>query len=335
MNQILKSNTMAVPVKTTEAFEQKCKSRLLNVKKSVFFFLFLFFCLYNPFPLYSAECFNVKPLFDISTDADQPSDIALSQSKDIYLVDGVNSRVIVFDSSGKFKFAFGRKGKGEGEFDHPLGIDISKDGKVLIADTRNHRIQVFDLKGSFLFQFSTDRESDRTGSDPCDVMISKFRDNIYVSDNDNHKIKIYSKTGDFQSEWGGFGENSGEFRYPGIMTGNSFNEIIVVDVINTRIQKFDPFGKHLDNVGAWGVLPGRFFRPKGVAVDDKDRLFTTDSYMGVVQVFSNDGAFLGLICENGTQKKYTTPVGIFVDQYRLYVVEMKNAKIIVSEILTQ
>ena len=281
------------------------------------------------------DCIASKFLFDIKPKADQPSDIALDPNGDIYLVDGVNNRIIVFDSAGKRKFEFGQKGKGQGEFKYPLGIDISDDGKVFVADTGNHRIQVFNLKGDFKYMFKVTSGSKKKPSDPVDVLVSGLKNYVYISDNDNHKIKVYNQNGTFEFEWGKFGEGPGEFRYPGMLAINEYNEIFVVDVLNTRVQKFDPFGKFIADIGSWGVLPGKLFRPKGVAVDKNNRVFISDSYMGVVQVFSDLGDFIGVICENNKNRKFTTPVGIVIDNKkdRLQVVEMRSNKISVLKLL--
>lgn len=281
------------------------------------------------------DCIASKFLFDIKPSADQPSDIAISSNGDSYLVDGVNNRIIVVNSSGNRKFEFGREGTGKGEFKYPLGIDISDDGKVFIADSGNHRIQVFSLKGDFKNMFNVKSDPGERPSDPVDVLVSGLNNYVYVSDNDNHKIKVYDQSGTFKFEWGKFGEENGEFRYPGILAQNKNNEILVVDVLNTRVQKFDPFGNFIDQIGSWGVLPGRLFRPKGVAVDKENRVFVTDSYMGVVQVFTDLGRFIGVICENNNYRKFVTPVGIAVDDKtkRLLVVEMRANKINVLKLL--
>jgi len=280
------------------------------------------------------DCIPSKFLYDIKPSANQPSDIAISPNGDIYLVDGVNNRIIVLSSSGNRKFEFGREGAGKGEFKYPLGIDISDDDKVFIADSGNHRIQVFSLKGNFKYMFNVKSGPEERPSDPVDVLVSGLNHNLYVSDNDNHKIKVYDQNGTFKFEWGKFGEEPGEFRYPGILAQNENNEIIVVDVLNTRVQKFDPFGNFIDQVGSWGVLPGRMFRPKGVAVDKENRVFVTDSYMGVVQVFTDLGRFIGVICENNKHRKFVTPVGIAVDDKakRLLIVEMRANKISVLKL---
>ena len=281
------------------------------------------------------NCNNVEFLFDIQPNADQPSDISIGPNGDIYIVDGVNHRIIVVDGHGRKKFSFGHKGTGNGEFEHPLGIDISDDGKVFIADSGNHRIQVFDLGGKFLHLFEVKSGPDEKPSDPVDVAVSSLKGYLYISDNDNHKIKVYRQNGTLDFEWGGFGEGPGEFRYPGILAINEYNEVFVVDVLNTRVQKFDPFGKFIADIGSWGVLPGRLFRPKGVAVDKKNRVFISDSYMGFIQVFSDLGRFLGVVCENSKNRKFTTPVGIVIDDKndRLQVVEMRSNKISVLKLL--
>ncbi len=309
---------------------------LVDSKKAFIHFIITLSILSIASVSYPVECVNSRFLFDIKPpEVDQPSDLSVGPNGDKYLVDGVNNRIVVLDSRGGWKFAFGKKGVKEGEFKYPLGIDISDQGKVFIADTGNHRIQVFDIKGNFLYMFEVRSGSGEKPSDPVDVLASRLKGYLYVSDNDNHKIKVYDRRGIFQFEWGEFGEDRGEFRYPGMLADNEFNQIFVVDVLNTRVQKFDPFGKFITDIGAWGVLPGKLFRPKGVAIDKKNRVFVSDSYMGLVQVFTDLGRFLGVVCENGEKRHFITPVGLCIGNKddHLQIVEMKGNKISVLKIL--
>jgi len=308
---------------------------LVKSKDAFVHFIVALSILFIPRISHPVECINSQFLFDIKPEADQPSDISVVPNGDIYLVDGVNNRIMVLDSRGELKFSFGKQGGGKGEFKYPLGIDISDLGKVFIADSGNHRIQVFDLKGNFLYLFKIGGGPGEKPSDPVDVLASKLKGYIYVSDNDNHKIKVYDRSGNFQFEWGGFGEGPGEFRYPGILAINEYNQVFVVDVLNTRVQKFDPFGNFITDIGAWGVLPGKLFRPKGVAIDKKNRVFVSDSYMGLLQVFTDLGGFLGVVCVNNEKRQFITPVGLYVDNNadRLQIVEMKGNKISVLKML--
>jgi DNA-binding beta-propeller fold protein YncE len=282
------------------------------------------------------ECINSEFLYDIKPGANQPSDLAVAPNGDIYLVDGVNNRIIVIGRSGKWKFSFGSGGKAKGQFLFPLGIDISDSGKVFIADSGNHRIQVFDLKGRFEYMFAVRQDKGESIPDPVDVVASGLKNYLYVADNENHKIKVYKQDGTFEFEWGRFGEGHGELRYPGIMAQNEYNEIFVVDVLNTRVQKFQPFGKFISVIGSWGLLQGELFRPKGVAIDRKNRVFITDSYTGAVQAFTDLGNFVGVLCEKDEKKVFRTPVGIFIDRNdRLLVVEMRANKITVMKLLRE
>jgi len=308
---------------------------LIVKKKLIFIYIILLFsisCIPNI--SFSIECINTRFLFDIKPNADQPSDISVGPNGDIYLVDGVNNRIIVVDSEGRWKSAFGSEGTENGQFKYPLGIDVSDTGKVFIADAGNHRIQVFDLKGNFLYMFTVRTGSNEKPSDPVDVLASKLGGYLYISDNNNHKIKVYKQNGTFEFEWGKFGEGYGEFRYPGILAINQYNEVFVVDVLNTRVQKFDPYGKFISDIGSWGVLSGKLFRPKGVAIDKNNRVFVSDSYMGLIQVFTDMGRLLGVLCENNKKRQFITPVGIYIDRNdRLLVVEMRGNKITVLKIL--
>jgi DNA-binding beta-propeller fold protein YncE len=279
------------------------------------------------------DCIEAEFLFDIHPNASMPSDLAVAPGGDIYLVDGLNNRIIVVDRNGHWRFEFGGYGKGSGRFNRPLGIDISGDGTVFVADSGNARIQVFDPGGRFIRMFSVRSPSDRQTPEPVDVAASGLEHFIYVSDNDNHKVKVFDGAGALRFEWGGFGEEFGRFRYPAIMALNDYNELLIVDVLNTRVQKFDPYGRFISDIGDWGVLQGKLFRPKGVALDSKERVFITDSYMGVIQVFSQFGKYLGVICEKNLLRKFRTPVGIAVDRRgRLLVVEMRANRITVLKL---
>jgi DNA-binding beta-propeller fold protein YncE len=299
--------------------------------------IFISIVLFSPVNSYAIECINTRFLFDIKPGANQPSDLAIDPKGNIYLVDGVNSRVIVVDSNGKWKFFLGTEGipgTGKGQFNLPLGIDISDSGKVFIADTGNHRIQVFDTEGKFLYMFTVKTGPGEVPANPVDVAASRLNNYLYISDNDNHKIKVYKQNGIYDFDFGKFGEDLGAFRYPGTMVLNEYNEVFIVDVLNTRVQKFDPFGEFIVDIGAWGVLQGSLFRPKGVALDKKSRVLISDSYMGVVQAFTDLGKFLGVICENNKIRRFKSPVGIVVDKNdRLLVVEMRGNKITVLKIL--
>src|SRR5210317_1396628 len=84
----------------------------------------------------SAQAYTILPLrhqFDISHNFLQPTDVAVGKNKLIYVMDGVNSQVKVFDEKGFFEFSFGRKGEQKGNFNNPVGITTDNTGRVYVA----------------------------------------------------------------------------------------------------------------------------------------------------------------------------------------------------------
>jgi DNA-binding beta-propeller fold protein YncE len=288
-----------------------------------------------PNPALGIKLTKVTHQFDIKHKLKEPSDVAVSRSGRIYVVDGVNNRVVVFNQEGRQIFSFGKKGAQKGRFLFPLGIHVDSAGNVYVADSGNHRVQLFNSSGGYKAQIKIPPR-DGVPSDPVDIAVDEVRKRIYVADNDNHQILVYDAiTLELLGTYGTPGMEKREFRYPFFMTLDDNNYLYIVDVINTRVQVMNPDGKFVMIIGGWGVEKGEFFRPKGVAVDRNNRVYVSDGYMGVIQVFRSTGEFysaVGDITEDKV-KKFNTPVGIFIDDNdRLYVVEMFANRISVYNI---
>jgi DNA-binding beta-propeller fold protein YncE len=120
-----------------------------------------------------------------------PSDVAVAANGDIFVVDGhqpiaTNHRIVKFTKDGKFIKAWGKKGKGPGEFDDCHSIAIDSRGRVFIADRNNLRIQIFDQDGTFLEEW-------KQFGRPSGLFISK--DTLYVADNTSGIRVASAKTG--------------------------------------------------------------------------------------------------------------------------------------------
>jgi len=259
-----------------------------------------------------------------------PSDAAVGPEGDLYVLDGVHHRVVVFDAEGKFRRQFGAQGSDPGQLLFPLGIAAAPDGRIYVADSGNHRFQVFTPDGKPLDCVSLPDTKSNIPPDPTDVVMDASRQRLYVADNDNHHILVYNLVSrSFEAVWGRPGQGQRQFRYPFLVDLSTDGYLLVVESINTRVQVLNPGGKFVRFIGAWGVKAGQLFRPKGVAVDGND-VFVTDSYLGSVQVFDLSGTFLGPLTDAaGIPMKFTTPMGVAIDskRRRLYVVELKANRV--------
>ena len=284
----------------------------------------------------SVPAVKAKQLFTIESNFTQPSDVVAGNNGSIYVLDGVNDRVKVFDVKGAPLFSFGETGTGNGRFKFPLGIGIDDADRLYVADSGNHRVQLFSPDGTYLSQFSTEAGTAQIKpSDPTDVVVNTALQRCYVVDNDNHRVVIYDLTEKkITAVAGTMGMEKKEFRFPFMIDSDRDGNLYIVEVINTRVKVLDPDGNYLKNIGGWGVEKGEFYRPKGVAVDAQKRVFVSDSYLGVIQVFDNDGKVLCVLKdEQGSVMKFITPMGIFIDkQMRLYVVEMRANRVQVLQL---
>ncbi len=300
-----------------------------------YFFLTALILLILATPALGVRLANLKHLFNITDKLNTPSDVAVSKDGQIYVVDGVNNKIRIFDQKGQFVSSFGAKGSGNGKFRFPLGIDIDGSGKVYIADSGNHRVQIFKPDGSYMAEIKIPSK-DNNPSDPTDVAVDDSRNRCYIVDNDNHRILVYDlATLTLIDTYGSPGTDKRAFRYPFLISLNKKKYLYIVDVINTRVQVLNPDGLFVAFIGGWGVEKGEFFRPKGVAIDKDSRVFVSDSYTGVIQVFDSNHEFYAVVGDpaKNAVKKFQTPTGIFIDKNnRLYVVEMFANKVSVYHI---
>jgi DNA-binding beta-propeller fold protein YncE len=297
---------------------------------TIFLSLFIVNLLVNASPGYGIRLIEVQPLFEAREQLNQPSDVAVSNDGRIYVVDGVNSMIRIFDQRGQLVSSFGGLGAKNGQLRFPLGIDLDRLGTIYVADAGNHRVQIFSPQGNFIAKIDIPPGKTKP-ADPTDVAVDDARQRCYVVDNDNHRILFY----DLESlkligTYGKPGSEKRSFNYPFLMALDKDNYLYVVEVINTRVQILNPEGLFVNFIGAWGVEKGEFYRPKGVAVDKQNRIYVSDSYLGVIQVFDANGSFYAALGDPRTKKvkKFKTPVGLFIDRLnRLYVVEMLANKV--------
>lgn len=267
---------------------------------------------------------KVSRLFDI--DVHLPTDLVVSKDRNIYVVDGTNNKVSVFDHNGKPLLSFGGKGSGAGMFKSPTGIGIDKNDNIYVCDSGNHRVQVFGKKGNFLHSFNL-KNGQAGPARPVDIAINNRTNLCYVTDSINHRVVVCDLKGNQVYEWGGKGEENQEFRYPATAVfGEEF--LYVVDALNSRVQVYEGRGIFVRSVGRWGVLPGEFFRPKGIALDKDGNIYVSDSYMDVIEVFNSEGKFSHVLgSDAGGIRRFAAPLGIFIEGDTLYVAEFLANKV--------
>ena len=261
------------------------------------------------------------------------SDVCVGRDGRIYVVNGGNHEVAVFDEKGSRVATLGEQGSKPGQFFEPVGIGVGPEGEIYVADKGNQRLQMFSRDGRFRREIPLEEEGDAI--DPVDVAVSADGEELFVTANNSHRVLVFSNDGRLLRGWGGEGEEDGRFLYPATLVLDEAGRVLVVDVLNQRVQKFDRDGNFLLSFGGLGGKPGKLFRPKGIAVDEAGRSYVSDSFLGAIQVFDANGAFVHVLGDDGVTTVFDTPVGMSIDGNRLLVVQMLPGKVLLLEVDTQ
>ena len=188
----------------------------------------------------------------------KPNDMVHDLDGNLYVVDSLLDKVLVFDSLGHHTSDIGSYGSGPGQFDFPSAVDVAyytnavgaAVGELFVGDQRNLRIQVFDLQGNYLRSFGGEATfSMMRGSYKWQgnfVRLQSLRvDNqyrIHALDNQLTKIQILDAgNGNYIDSYGEFGSQPGELYMPlDILITQSFagsNRVVVANAGNSRVEE--------------------------------------------------------------------------------------------------
>ncbi|MBI5573821.1 MAG: 6-bladed beta-propeller [Elusimicrobia bacterium] len=117
--------------------------------------------------------------------------------------------------------------------------------------------------------------------------------NMYASEIFSNKIKKFSPTGTFITQWGSAGTGNSQFDRPKFIDVDGSNNVYVADNMNGRVQKFSSAGTYITQWGGYGNGNGQFNGPTGIAVDiAADVVYVVDSNNSRVQKFSSTGTYI-------------------------------------------
>lgn len=264
-----------------------------------------------------------------------PTDVAVDRRGMVFVADGTNDRIVRFTRGGKFAGVI-RSSDGE-SLNRPVGLTVGPADRLWIADTGNHRVIVIGPDGKLIETIRLAKPMDGRAPDPTDVAVTADGRRTYIVDNDNHRLLIRDNEGRTLSTMGRFGRGLGQFQWPFMVCISPKGYVYISDVIGARAQRLSRKDRWAGQVPArvpWGVRLGQLYRPKGVAVDRRGRLYISDSTLSVVQVFDAEGGLAGVLTDPaGKPLRFRHPMGMcFGAGGRLYVVELGADRVAVIEV---
>lgn len=121
-----------------------------------------------------------------------PRDIEVDARGWLYVVDGGNFRVQVFDNNGAFVRQVGKLGRQYGHFARPKGVSVDKAGNIYVSDAAHGNYQVFDAEGQLLLFVGNRSETFERAAYMLPAGIDVDEDGrVYMVDQYFRKLDIY------------------------------------------------------------------------------------------------------------------------------------------------
>jgi len=223
---------------------------------------------------------------------------------------------------------------------NPVNIYIDDDGTKYIADPKAGMVFVFDRKNNLRFMLGKELKIN-----PIDVVVRGSL--CYVTDFTSNQIVIMDKTSGREitrlgkkSEGQGRAEpltalTNGEFSLISDLTLDRQGNIYVTDKAGARITQFDRSGTFRRTIGRLGDNIDEFIRPKGIAIDNDDRIWVVDAGTEVAKIYNQQAQLLLFFGQPGNEPgMMNMPTNIVLDYdnielFKQYAVEGADIEFLV------
>jgi DNA-binding beta-propeller fold protein YncE len=211
-----------------------------------------------------------------------PTGLALSpDEKTLYAAVPHRARVVAIDLAKRTFSALGVSGRNP--LARPIGVAVDATGAIYVSDKDGSSIFVYAPDGSLLRKFGREWLSEPTG-----IAVDRKGQVLYVvndasTNEGRHSIEVFSLAGKHLRTMGGHrAADPGFFSFPRSLAVTRTGELHVVDMLNFRVQVFDPRGSLVRFYGAVGSgFPGQFDKIHSVAFDSFDNVYVADAVQGV------------------------------------------------------
>lgn len=139
-----------------------------------------------------------KLLFEIGKRGEAPGEFNLPRDAVVgadgllYVVDGGNFRVQVFDAQGKYVKTFGAVGRQGGQFSRPKEIAADTEGNIYVVDSAFGNFQIFNRDGALLLDVGSRSNSDAPAKFMLPSGIAVDLDGrVYMVDQFFRKVEVF------------------------------------------------------------------------------------------------------------------------------------------------
>lgn len=159
--------------------------------------------------------------------------------------------------------------------------------------------------------------------------------NLYVASRGNPnqreavRISICTKDGDYLGQFGGWGEDEGEFIWVTDIAFSNAGDLFLSEEHTHHVNVYRTTGDFIYSFGRLGSAEGEWNRPSGIAFDSNDDVYVVDSMNHRIQKFDIRGKYLGDWGEFGSEVgQFNMPWGITIDgSDHVYITDWRNDRV--------
>ena len=195
---------------------------------------------------------------------------------------GAGHPMLVFDRDGRLVGQWG-----EHDIAEPHYVLRASNNGVLVADRDAHQILRFDTARRLVQSLGRRHwpSLDAPFNHPTCAALAPDEE-IYVADGyGNSHVHRFAADGTLLHTWGGRGDEPGAFTTPHAVWVDRFDQVLVTDRENNRVQVFD-------RAGTWLADWRDFYHPMKIWIDDRDCIFVTDQ-IPRISLLTAQGQLLG------------------------------------------
>jgi len=218
---------------------------------------------------------NDNKLFELKHEGmSDDSYIYFSPQNDIFLVDVASSSILnIIPESGASSKQSGKYSLKTYRGDKILKNSI---GQIFIYKKNERVIEKLNLSGKVISSYGIIKDNNITFENnlfPCDFAIDTD-DSLYILDDKNYKINVYSRSGVFSFSFGSYGKSAGRFVAPHKITVDRLKRIIVSDKDKNKALVFNSKGEYIENYG--DILGTNLLEHYGLFADLHEKIHILD-----------------------------------------------------------
>jgi len=207
-------------------------------------------------------------------------------TSEVYVSDRPTGSIYVYDREGTYLREYRPQVAADGW--QPLAIAFDAEGRVYVSDLAgtSQQVHIIDRQGGLVSSLGAAQKL----SFPNGVSVDSAG-YVYVTDSNNGRLLVYAPDGSLAGQIGrGVGE--GNLGLPRGITIDGKGRVFVVDTsgqglfVYRTLAEAQQRPEYLGFFGGQGLENGQFRYPNGVAVDERGRVYVTDSANDRVQVWS-------------------------------------------------